>query len=137
MKSQKAKAALARDKERARKLEEVQQVEARFQALKTMTSGFAKTSRSPKVEQEFISAKMPMYRTSGIVNTRSEAERFPVTLMKAQLRLTGEMAEREEAAKERYREIQNRIAPPGNKMGDQLLSESEYAAMKRGELRRR
>jgi len=137
VKSQKAKAAKEREKERARKLQEVQQVEARFQALKSMTSGFAKISRSPKVEQEFISAKMPVYRTSGIVNTRTPEQRFPATVMKVQPRLTGEMAEREEAAKERYREIQNRISPAYNKGGDQLLSESEYAAMKRGELRRR
>jgi hypothetical protein len=137
VKSQKAKAAIARDKERARKLQEEQQVAARFQALKSMTSGFAKTTRSSKVEREFIQAKMPVYRTSGIVNNRSAAERFPVTVMKVQPRLTGEMAEREEAAKDRYREIQNRVGPTYNKGGDMLMSESEYAAMKRGELRRR
>jgi hypothetical protein len=47
------------------------------------------------------------------------------------------MAAREAAALERTREIQKRVDVPFNKSGMMLLSEGEFAAMKKGELRRR
>ena len=135
--SAKTNAALKRAKEKQRREEEQQRVEANHRKLQTLTSGFARTPRTPKIEAEFLKAKIPTYPKTGMVHTRSLAERFPVSEARARQQLSDDMKERERIAKERYREIQNRIAAPYNKGGDMLLSESEYAAMKKGELRRR
>jgi hypothetical protein len=135
--SAKTNAAKKREKEKQRQAQELKAVEANCRKLQTLTSGFARTPRTPQIEAEFLRAKIPSYPKSGHTNTRSLAERFPVIEVKTKQQLSEEMAERERKAKERYREIQNRIGPAYNKGGDQLLSESEYAAMKKGELRRR
>jgi len=51
--------------------------------------------------------------------------------------LSPEMAEREARAQEHFRQLQSRIGPSFNKGPLQLLTDSELAAEKRGELRRR
>jgi hypothetical protein len=50
---------------------------------------------------------------------------------------TGEMLEREQAAQAQFERMKQRVAPPGNKMAAQYLSESECVAFRAGELRRR
>lgn len=57
--------------------------------------------------------------------------------LRPDLAYSEEMLEREMAARERTKLYANRVAPAYNKGGDQLLTESEAAAMTRGELRRR
>jgi hypothetical protein len=134
----KQKAAIQREKERKLKLQEQQRDEARLQGLKSMTSGFARTPRTKAIEAEFAASKIPVYsKTRTVVHSRSLAERFTEPAPKPKQQLSEEMLQREALAQERYREIQNRISPVYNKGGEQLLSESEYEAMKRGELRRR
>jgi len=61
----------------------------------------------------------------------------PTHVAKAAPKYEGTMLEREQAAKAQYERMKMRVAPPGNKMGAQYLSESECEAFRAGELRRR
>lgn len=134
----KQRAEKQREQTRRLKLQEQQRDEARVQGLKSMTSGFARTPRTKAIEAEFAASKIPVYsKTRNVVHSRSLAERFTAPTLKPKQQLSQEMQVREALAQERYREMQNRISPAYNKGGDTYLSESEYEAMKRGELRRR
>jgi hypothetical protein len=134
----KEKAAKKRELDRKLRLQEQQRIEARAEALKNMSGGFARSPRTSAIEAQYEAQKIPVYsKTRSVVHSRSLADRFTAPAPKSKQQLSEEMQAREAAAKEQYRMIQNRIAPAYNKGGDQLLSESEYAAMNRGELRRR
>lgn len=61
----------------------------------------------------------------------------PTPVVKKVPQYSGEMLERELAAKDHYERMKLRVAPPGNKMGAQYLSDSECEAFRAGELRRR
>lgn len=52
-------------------------------------------------------------------------------------RYEGEMAERQRAAYEKTRELKNRVAPLGNKMGAQYMTDTDLADFEKGLLRRR
>jgi hypothetical protein len=134
----KAKAAAQREKNKKLRLQEQQQNEARVQALKNMSSGFARTPRTSKIEQQFQQSKIPVYeRRSTVAPTRSLDERFPISVPKVVQQLSEEMQQREAAAKERYAEMKTRVGQAFNKSGYSYLSDGELAAQKKGELRRR
>jgi len=133
----KEKAARSRIKNQQLKVQEQQKQEARVQALKTMTSGFARTVRTAEIEQKYKASKLPVYARTQVVQTRSLDERFPLPIPKQKQQLSEEMQRREAAAKEKYEIMKTRVAPIANKMGAQYLSESELAAERKGELRRR
>ena len=134
----KAKAAAVREKNKKQQLQEQQQMEARIQALKNMTSGFARTQRTAKIEQQFQQSKIPVYeRRSTVVPTRSLDERFPISVAKPTQRLSEEMQVREAVAKERYEEMKKMVQPLFNKGGLQYPDAGAIEAAKKGELRRR
>ena len=60
----------------------------------------------------------------------------PTPVVKSAPRYEGEMLKREQAAQDQYERMKLRVAPPGNKMGAQYLSESECEAFRAGELLR-
>lgn len=134
----KVKAAKQRENAKKLKLQEQQQMEACVQALKNMSSGFARTKRSAGTEQQYQQSKFPVYeRRSPIVPTRSLDQRFPISIPKQTVPLTEEMQQREMVAKEKFKEMQSRIGMSYNKGPLTLLTEGELAAEKKGELRRR
>lgn len=142
--SLKSKAKASKQRERL-KLERERQVakdKAVVVELQTRTAGFARTVRSASVEAAFEQSKMPVYvRQAQVQHSRSTAERFDLSYGNKKPAVMGELTDdlkqREEAAQEKTRLLKARVAPVGNKMGPQLLTESELQAERRGELRRR
>lgn len=138
----KAKAARKREQLKASREREIQKDLERVSELKTRTAGFARTSRSEAVEAAFKQSKMPTYaKQRAVEHTRSTAERFDLSYGNKRPAVMGEataeMIERQAQAQEQAKLFKNRVAPVGNKMGPQLLTDSELAAERRGELRRR
>jgi hypothetical protein len=138
MKASKAKAAIQRERQRQLKLQEEQQVAARAAALKNMTAGFARTARSDSVIEAFNASKIPVYPKARTTSSRTLDERFPTQVVKQKQQLSEDMQKREALAVQHYETVmKSRIGPAFNKSGDMYLSESELAAEKKGELRRR
>lgn len=67
----KAKAAKQRENAKKLKLQEQQQNETRVRALKSMSSGFARSPRTVEIEQQFHASKFPGYERRSVVPTRS------------------------------------------------------------------
>jgi hypothetical protein len=133
----KAKAARKREHAKQQRAVDEQRVQDNAGRLKTMTSGFARTERTAKVEKAFKQAKMPSYNVDTRKNVRHGDDRFSTRVAKPKQVLSEEMQERDRLAHERTREVRKRVDQVYNKGGLQLMSESEFQAMQRGELRRR
>lgn len=124
---------------KAAKTAEVHKLEAKAAHLKTQTLGLARTQRTKAVVDDYEAAKLPRYAKQRPVNHAGPLdERFTMPKPKPTRQLTAEMLAREQAAKEVYEtKMKPRIGPAFNKSGDMYLSDSELAAEKKGELRRR
>jgi hypothetical protein len=134
----KAKAARKREHLKRQAAIDAEVVAKRAVKLKTMTTGFARTKRSPEVEEAFQARKIPVYALAKPVShAGDETERFTGKTVKNKPSLSPEMEARDQAAQARTREVQKRVDIGYNKGGLMLLSESEFQAMKRGELKRR
>lgn len=138
-KASKLKAAKLRAKVKAAKATEVHKLEAKAASLKTQTLGLARTPRRKDTVDAFEASKMPQYaKQKSVRHNRPLDQRFTMADPKPTRQLTGEMLQRELAAKEVYEtKMKPRIAPAYNKGGDQYLSDSELTAQMKGELRRR
>lgn len=106
--------------------------------LKTLTSGFARTRRTDRQTAIYEASKMPQYaKSKPVIHTASLEERFTPKGKALPAPLSEEMQARQDLAKDKTREIMKRVDIGYNKGGLMLLSESEFEAMKRGELKRR
>ncbi len=140
----KAIAKLDRERRAAEQQREAEQLLARAKELKSRTGGFARTERTPElvrklkkqVQQEQIEAKFgPRYQPEVAFGTaRPTHQRAPV---RKTVKYSGELALRQQAALQRTEELKARVGPVGNKMGDQYLTDSDLADMRKGLLRRR
>jgi hypothetical protein len=136
--SLKSKAKAAKRREQNRKQQEIDaaSVVANAERLRAMTSGFARTPRSVAQEQAFAQSKMPKYRVDSREVQHVE-KRFVAPEPQPRPYLSAEMAAREEAAQERYREMKSLVQPLYNKGGPQYPDASAIEAARKGELRRR
>ena len=134
----KAKAAKRREQlKTARELDQ-QRTSQKAEQLKAATSGFARTPRGKAIVEHYEAAKMPQYvKKKPVHHAGDDAERFTGKPIVNAPILSEDMQKREQAAQQRTREIQKRVDVGYNKGGLMLLSESEFAAMQKGELRRR
>ncbi len=131
----KAKAAKKRERLKQQVLLDQQKTENNAVRLKTLTTGFARTERTPDMIKAHERSKMPTYVVQKPVSHTND--RFPKHVSTPVVRMTPEMEERELKAQERYREMKGRVGPAFNKGGYQYLGETELEAEKKGELRRR
>jgi len=112
--------------------QEQQALERAYARLSSSVGGFART----KPKKGSTQPVMPSYPAPRTVN--HSHDRFtPFIAQRPTYANDPLMRERQAAALKRTREIQKRIDVPFNKGGLQLLTEGEFQAMKRGELRRR
>jgi hypothetical protein len=133
----KARAARKREHAKQQRAADEQRVQDNAVRLKTMTAGFGRTERTDKQVQAFKQSKMPTYNVDTRKHIHHGEDRFSGKLAKPKEVLSEEMQERDRLAHERTHEIQKRVDQVYNKGGLQLMSESEFQAMQRGELRRR
>lgn len=131
----KAKAAKKRERLKQLAAADLQKTGMNAARLKTMTTGFARTERTVDMIKAHERSKMPAYVIQKPVSHTND--RFPKHVNTPVAHMTPEMEERELKAQERYKEMKGRVGPAFNKSGDMYLSESELAAMRNGELRRR
>ncbi|QRE00221.1 hypothetical protein [Burkholderia phage BCSR5] len=136
----KAKAAKQRERKQQEAAREAQRLADNANRLKTMSGGFSRSPVKRSTVQAFKASKMPQYVKQREVS-HADGDRFLHMSAKTKPavvgELTPEMQAREAMAQSYAREYKNRVAPAYNKGPDMLMSDSEYAAMKRGELRRR
>lgn len=133
----KAKAAKARERVKEQRAAEEQKIANNAARLCALTSGFGRTKRKPKTEAKYAASKMPSYQMDSRKTVLHTEDRFTQAKAKPKQVLSPEMLARDQVAHERTREIQKRVDQAYNKGGLMLLSESEFQAMQRGELRRR
>jgi len=131
----KEKAAKKREHLKQFALQEQRKLELRSESLKTVTAGFGRTIRTKEIEDNWHASKMPKYPKQQLVN-RPE-DRWKLDKQKSMQILSKEMQERERIAKEKFKELQSRIGPVFNKGPLQVLTDTDLAAERRGELRRR
>jgi len=141
----KAKAEKKREQLRLQREREVAAVNARVAELMTRTAGFARSPRPPEMDEAYNRAKIPVYaRQNKVHHVGTLHSRFDMSVTPKKPVVVGDGGEtseelmlREVKALERTREIQKRVDVAFNKGGLQLLSEGEFEAMRKGELRRR
>lgn len=110
------------------KQEEDRLLKENYERLKNLTGGFARGG-----EVKIIKKRLSPPSTLPFLPAKIDP---PPKIMKKK-EYTGDLLDRELAAKEKYREMQSRIAPVGNKMGAQYLNDTDLADFKKGLLRRR
>lgn len=138
--SQKSKAKAAKRRERLKQDQqaETQRLAKKADQLRSVTAGFGRTTRAKTIEDHYEQAKMPVYvKIKPVRHVGDEADRFTGRAPQAKPILDEDMQRRDEAAHQRTHEIQKRVDIGYNKGGLMLLSESEFQAMKKGELKRR
>lgn len=135
----KAKASRLRKKKKLEKQIEQQKLIKNELRIKTMGTGFATRPRTQKDIQQYLDKKMPIYQISRKQEIKHTEDRWTMHYIKPKRRETDlNMIERDQLAKEYYEiNIKTRIGQAYNKSGDMCLTESELAAMKAGQLRRR
>jgi hypothetical protein len=135
----KAKAERKREQLKLQRALEEQKLQDSVDRLKTMTSGFARTKRTDRQQAIFEASKMPQYaRQREVTRSADLSDRFTGKGRAIPTKHNDPiMQARDEAAHERTKEIMKRVDIGYNKGGLMLLSESEFAAMKKGELKRR
>lgn len=133
-----------RDRERRLREQEVldRDLANNLKRLKSLTGGFARPGTKAqaglrkKVENQAQLVKFGP-RLQMDINQRLPAKVDPVPKVPEAPQYEGMMAEREEAAQQRTREMKARVGPVGNKMGSQYLTDADLADERRGLLRRR
>jgi hypothetical protein len=132
----KAKAAKKRAQLKNLRLKEEQALANNAARLCALTSGFSRTKRTAAEVAAFEQSKMPKYNVPKREIAHVE-QRFIGPDAKPKQVLSPEMAEREQAAQERYKEMKKLVQPLYNKGGPQYPDASAVEAARRGELRRR
>lgn len=133
-----------RDRERRLREQEVldKNLDKNLKRLKSLTGGFARpgTVARPglrkKAENQAQLVKFGP-RLQMDINQRLPAKVDPIPKVPEAPQYEGDMAEREEAARQRTREMKARVGPVGNKMGPQYMTDSDLADERQGLLRRR
>lgn len=137
-------AKLDRERRAAERQAELEKLAASAKALKTREAGFArtpltdamrKTIKRKQAEEAVAKAFGPRYSLEDAVTKARKTHqkgRKPNSV-----KYSGEMAAREQRAKEQAELLKGRVGPVGNKMGDQYLTDLDLADMRKGLLRRR
>jgi hypothetical protein len=113
---------------------EAQALQKEAERLRSLSGGFSTTKRKKAVVDAFKRSQMPSYPQARSVAHASD--RFVISERNSP-KYDGAMLQREADARAITHETRKRVDQAYNKGGLQLLTESEFAAMGRGELRRR
>lgn len=145
------RAKLIAERDRQRKREEAAAEEAALQAnykrLQGLRGGFARRVEKTEVVEDIRKdlkrksktlAQQAQFGTRFSVDARLPAKADPAPRNRQlQEHLSPEMAAREAAAQDRYKEMKTQVAPAGNKMGYQYLTGQDWEDFQKGLTRRR
>lgn len=143
MASKKQKLLALRDREHRLREQQVldAQLQRNFERLKSEVGGFARPgtkASAPAIRKKARAEEQSKrFGTRYEVGARLPAKADPAPRDNLGPRYTGDMARREAEALEQTKLLQNRVAPLGNKMGNQYMTDSDLADFKKGLLRRR